>query len=241
MIKLLTILCLTGLEATIDGPTKAKVGELVVLTAKADGAQKYIWALPGNDSSFYQADGGARCIFATPTPGKYMFVLAVAKAGDTGVAELTLATHTVVIGYNPQPPLPDPLPPKPPTPPDPTPPEPPKPTPPPDLPAGKYGLAKISYDAAMKLPASVRTRAPQLAEAQDGAAAAAAALSGPNEILNAWREANNAVVDKNDWANWGQTCSDVLKQLYSTQKLKTPSDFKTAFTEIGLGLKAIKQ
>lgn len=130
-------------KAVVDGPKEANPGDLVVLDATDSVGTVYAWTLLQNRVCL-PVDGGKRCVFASGTPGVYVFVLSVAGQDSAGKVAIDVAKHSVQIGDNPGPgPTPDP------NPPDPGP----DPTPEPDL----TGTAKVVYDAAMLIDSSQRT------------------------------------------------------------------------------------
>jgi hypothetical protein len=97
-----------SLDVKIEGPTEAAPGDLVVLTAKADGAKNYSWMLANSDKTYLPVEGGLRAIFSSGLkPGEkaatYIFVLA---ASD----ESSLGTHKHVLTIKYPGPSPDPEP-----------------------------------------------------------------------------------------------------------------------------------
>ena len=119
-------------RAIISGPEEVHVGDLVVLTiGEGTVADSFFWTLAGSTKTFYSADKGATCIFASGTPGDYHFVLSVSKISGTDGSTVDAAEFVVkIIGNVPD--VPDPVVPDPVVP-DPDKPDPPKPKPEPTL------------------------------------------------------------------------------------------------------------
>jgi hypothetical protein len=132
-------------DVGIDGPETARAGDLVILSARVDGAESFAWLLANSDKSYLPVEGGRRLVFASGTPGPYVFVLAVSVLNDPADAVQTrIVKHVVTIeGGQPPNPNPDPDGPDPePDNPDPDEPEP-EPGPGPDL----SPLAGRAFDA----------------------------------------------------------------------------------------------
>lgn len=137
-----------------------------------------------------------------------------------------------------------------PTPPTPTPPGPgPAPTPAPDLPDGKFGLAKTVYSLVNEAaPADTRVAgAHAMATAMRGIASSIAAgvLKKPEDVLKTTTNSNrlamtNVGVDYNTWNAYSSKLETVLFDLYETEKLNTLEDYQTAWNEIATGLEAVK-
>lgn len=219
----------SGGKAVIDGPRRATVGDLVVLDASSSGGDAFAWVLVCEDARkrLLAVDGGRRCVFASGTPGKYVFVLAAVTGG-----ELSVTTHTLqVSSAGPSPP------------PEPEPGPGPLPTP---LPDGKYCLAAFARDSASTLvalpPARLRQTAESLANsfASIASAIAAGTLRDASAILTATREANNAALgdDREAWQSWGAGLAKKLQELHEAKRLATANDYKDAWTEIATGLRA---
>lgn len=103
--------------AVITAPTNVAPGDLVILDAtQSDGADFEWLVLP--DKTHLPVEGGRKVVFASGAPGRYTFVLAVAK-GDA----VAITKHELVVGVPPGPVPPGPTPPGP-NPPQPTPPGP---------------------------------------------------------------------------------------------------------------------
>jgi hypothetical protein len=118
------------------------------------------------------------------------------------------------------------------------------PTTPPLLPEGKYGLAQTAFNLALKVDATSRASAAQLAAAYDATAAKikAGTLSGAKNILVALKgESDKALANKTDgWQDWAAGVGDVLFSLAQASKIQNDDDFATAFSEIATGLKGVK-
>lgn len=108
----------SAIDVKIEGPTQAAPGDLIILTAKADGAKHYSWKLANSDKTFLPVEEGKKAVFSSGLlPGQksatYIFVMAASNESELGQG-----IHKIVIGE----PEPEPLPPVPPGPtPDPEP------------------------------------------------------------------------------------------------------------------------
>lgn len=87
-------------KAVITGPKEAAVGDMVVMDASESVGTSRLWlqAVAPMPKSFLPVDSGTRCVFATGTPGRYVFVLVVAGTGANGNALAEMATHTLDVG-----------------------------------------------------------------------------------------------------------------------------------------------
>lgn len=101
----------SALDVKIEGPTHAAPGDLIILTAKADGAKHYSWKLANSDKSFLPVEEGKKAVFSSGLlPGQksatYIFVMAASNESELGQG-----IHKIVIGEKPGPepePNPDP-------------------------------------------------------------------------------------------------------------------------------------
>jgi len=111
-------------RAVITGPKEARPGSLVVLDATESQGLGRLWlmAVSPEETSFLAVEGGKNCIFASPTPGVYVFVLVVSGTNPNGGPAADMATHTVTLTGPRPPPGPDPKPEPKPDPDDPAPP-----------------------------------------------------------------------------------------------------------------------
>lgn len=126
-------------SAVIEGPTKANPGDLVILDGSESIADSRQWLLVNSDKQFLAFEENRKIVFASGTPGDYVFMLAVAQSVDD-VSTISIVKHTVTVG-TPEPPVPPPTPtpgPNPPTPPVP---------PNPDL----SGISKQTYEIVKSL------------------------------------------------------------------------------------------
>ncbi len=96
-------------RAVITGPKESRPGSLVVLDATESEGTGRLWllAVSPEATSFLPVDGGLKCIFASPTPGVYTFVLVVAGTNPNGGPAADMATHSVHL-TGPSPPVPPP-------------------------------------------------------------------------------------------------------------------------------------
>lgn len=102
-------------RAVITGPKESRPGALVVLDATESTGIGRMWllAVSPEPTSFLPVENGLKCIFASPTPGEYVFILVVSGTNANGGPAAAMAQHTVTL-LGPRPP---PDPPKPPIPP----------------------------------------------------------------------------------------------------------------------------
>lgn len=153
--------------------------------------------------------------------GRYRF--AAVAASKTG--EQVRSDFVLVIGT----PTPTPVPPAPPIPPVPPPPE------------GKYGISRISYDAALKV--DNLAEATNLGNAHDTLASkvAAGVHPTPAAILQGWRDSNRGALGGDAaamarWANWGAAVSARIKALNESGQLKSDLQWSEMFFEVADGL-----
>lgn len=100
-------------KAVITGPKDSRPGALVVLDASESTGVGRLWLLAAapEETSFLPVDSGLRCIFASPTPGMYRFVLVVSGTNANGGPAADMATHSVTLrSPDVPPPVPPPLP-----------------------------------------------------------------------------------------------------------------------------------
>jgi hypothetical protein len=106
-LSLLCSLASGQVNAVINGPTEARVGDLVVLSGRDSIGDNAKWVEPTKIQTLLCGDG-KDLAFATGTPGTYLFTLIVADKA----ADIDYATHTVIVRGGPivEPPVPDPTP-----------------------------------------------------------------------------------------------------------------------------------
>lgn len=107
-------------RAVITGPKEAALGDMVCLDASQSEGTSRLWLLAVSPvpKSFMPVDQGLRCVFATGTPGRYVFVLVAAGTNPNGGPAVDMTTHEIQIsGKVPDVPPPPVVPPDPPTPP----------------------------------------------------------------------------------------------------------------------------
>ena len=92
-------------RAVVTGPKESRPGALVVLDATESQGLGRIWllAVSPEPTSFLPVESGLKCIFASPTPGEYVFILVVSGTNPNGGPMADMATHTVVL-VGPRPP-----------------------------------------------------------------------------------------------------------------------------------------
>lgn len=102
-------------KAIVTGPKESSAGDLVILDASESVGTSRLWLLAVSpvQKSFLPVDSGTRCVFATSTAGRYVFVLVVAGTGPNGNALAEMATHTLDVtgAAVPPGPIPNPTPP----------------------------------------------------------------------------------------------------------------------------------
>lgn len=86
-------------KAIIAGPKEARCGALIVLDATASEGIGRLWllAVAPEETSFLPVESGLKCLFASPTPGRYEFVLVVAGVNANGGPAAEMARHTVTL------------------------------------------------------------------------------------------------------------------------------------------------
>lgn len=131
--SLLITTTLADVTAVINGPTEARVGDLVVLSGRDSVGDNLKWVQPQKIQTLLCGDG-KDLAFATGTPGTYSFILIVADKQ----ADIDYVQHVVVVKGGAINPVPDPKP-------EPNPEE---PTP---VPPSLDELAKISQESAARL------------------------------------------------------------------------------------------
>lgn len=221
-----------ALDLVVTGPKESQPGDLVVLSAEnSQGASATTWAVSPMSAvgRMLAVEGGAKVVFATATPGRYVFFLAGCTAdGKT----IRWVAHEVQVGGV-VPPGPQPVPP-----PGPGPaPVPPGPTPPPD----RFGLAAF----VLKQAAGVAD-ADKLANAQKMATACdvvisqigAGVLKTDKEIAAAFQEQLGDVpmMVKLRW----RTALYALADKFDSLKITAPADWMQAFTEVAAGLRQVR-
>lgn len=207
-------------ETSIDGPTKADAGSLVVLRVKSDIAKPtYVWI--AGEFDYEEFEDGAALAFATIKPGVYHFTLVVIDVDAAGKVSKTRRKHRVeVVG----------VPPPGPTPPGPTPP----PVPPTPPTPSEFGLREIALATA-----PTQNREAVGNNYRNVASMAAAGALPTVDAMNAeTKRRNQASVGVNS-AAWGPFATAVQKrlgELYEAGKLTTVADHARAWREVGEAL-----
>lgn len=128
----------------ITAPAQVAPGDLVVLTSSGSVGQARTWSIVGGDPSrFLPVNDDRDAVFASGTPGRYFFTLAVADNTNDALT-ISVAVHELTIGNPPDPVEPDK--------PDPIDPDKPDPQPPADF----DDLADIIRQGAEKIDADSR-------------------------------------------------------------------------------------
>jgi hypothetical protein len=201
----------------------------LVLAVPAIGADAPKLSVTGGKVLVIDAVGLAADTIKEFTPidagdGKWIVILSTASSG-----QLKVYKYPVVVGNSVLPgPGPGPLPP---------------PLPPP-LPQPLDGLAKVSYDAALKVDAVAKVKAGPLADAIEGLCAAVAAgkYKSVEEARSAMpKAAAEALGDMNDkWVEWATVLAKELDRLAAGGKLATLADYRTTWLEVARGLREVK-
>ena len=110
-------------KAVITAPDTGNLGDLIILSSVESEGDVFEWNLVNSDKTYLAMDGN--CVFASGSPGTYIFVLSVADHDDLDGTSVSVAVHKLTLG-NPEPDTPDP-PPSPEPEPQPTPPDRPEP------------------------------------------------------------------------------------------------------------------
>jgi|19_taG_2_1085344.scaffolds.fasta_scaffold01796_15 hypothetical protein len=77
----------------VEGPSRAGVGDLVVISVEKSSAMSFKWLVTPSTDNLLVIDGGKRIVFSSGTKGTFTFIIACGL-GDS----CDLATHTLVIG-----------------------------------------------------------------------------------------------------------------------------------------------
>jgi len=86
-------------EVVIDGPTEAKVGQLVRFDLSKSSGTMFKWKVIPSTTNFESYEGGRKAVFSADAPGEYTFVVACSLNGTVDVK-----THTLKVGTGPAPP-----------------------------------------------------------------------------------------------------------------------------------------
>lgn len=107
---LLSAVALADTKAVISGPSQSACGDMVILDAGGSlDATAFTWRLADSDKTFFVFDSGTKVIFATGTPGRYVFLLGAAGVVN-GQPQVDVAQHVVTVGTPPPAPIPTPVP-----------------------------------------------------------------------------------------------------------------------------------
>lgn len=208
-----------AVAAQVTGPTDAVPGELVVLDAAKSEAQSYAWTVIPETKNHRVFEQGKILVLSSGSESKFVVVLAVAKDG-----QVAQAVHAVVFRAGPHPhPGPAPPPPAPPG---------------PDLPDGRYKLAKWAYDNSAGLP-----KAKDIGQcfAATAAKIAAGVLGDPPSVEKDTRDCNRNLLgepEREQWRGFFAQLKEKLITLDESGELRTLADYQTAWTELAIGLKA---
>lgn len=229
------------LQLRIDAPASHPAGELLVLDVGDTTATRLAWSLIcDNPQARYRlANDGRTLFFATPVPGRYVFVVAASTS-----TQLLLDEVVVTV----EPPPPPPAPPTPPAPPGPSvPPGPPvpPPNPPPSPPPapGRLGLTLGAFQLAKPLAGQYGPLLRELAGNYSSVANQGAA------IATTTIESLRADVTAKNRASAGTNRDGLLQPLFvplgaavadleRSGALRSKADLIDAFNEIAAGLRA---
>lgn len=231
MIIATSVFAQSGVEAVIDGPDgPVPPGTMVVLSAQGSTADALSWQCCNAGLQLLVVEKGTICAFATSKEGVYTIILAAAKTGDDGKAELSTARKEVIVGRSgPNPPGPNPPGPGP----EPNPPE------PDPLPEGKYKLAADALrwtesvedrSLAIDLAAAFEASASQIAA---GTVTTLQQFQSESQRLN--RQALGDSVGL--WKPFFESLQIRLKSLNSAGHMVSLEDHAVAWEEIAIGLR----
>lgn len=79
-------------KLVVEGPTKVKAGDLVVISVEASRAASFEWKVLPSTDNFLVIDEGRRVVFSSGVGGEFIFIVAC-SLGDT----CDLAVHTVTV------------------------------------------------------------------------------------------------------------------------------------------------
>jgi hypothetical protein len=85
-------------KAVITAPETVAPGDLVILSSEGSTGTVFKWDLIGSNKTFLPVESNTKAVFATGTPGKYYFYLAVADTDETSGVSIDTALHTITIG-----------------------------------------------------------------------------------------------------------------------------------------------
>jgi hypothetical protein len=246
-------------QSILGAEKPIQAGELVLLsispppTTPGLVASAYEWAVfDGLSPKRFAEDAQGKVFFGAGKRAKKFLVVVAAthlleadKDGKKTFKAKTALLHATVTVEDDEPappPGPGPV-----TPPQPSPPAPaPAPTPGPDptFADGKFGLAKFSYDAAKKVPAEGKAKAPALAASFKATATKirAGQLKGVKAILEATAKSNNDALGDGvqSWEGWSDEFQNKLIALYEGGKFSSDLDWSVAFEETASGLEKVK-
>lgn len=217
---------------SVDGPQTAKAGQLVRLDALVDQEAAVLWHLVGaNTDCWDTANGGATVFFASPTPGRYVFLAVVACQGTGTTPEIRSLEHVVTITG----PVPSP---------GPSPGPNPAPTPPPApvWPVTKYGVAPVVYAGVSTLPEAEKPKAAAVAEnyAVVSSQIAAGTIRDFETAIATVRRRNEGKLDPNRDSHvraWGNPLAQQIGTLKTAGKLATPDDWRAVMDEAAAALR----
>lgn len=223
-------------KAVISGPTGGVPGDIILLDASGSTGDYFKWAvsreLPdGRQTLVVVSESGKKVVIAS-LPGQHEIWLAV---GNKDGVDLLKYVVTISGGPSPRPDVVIP-----------------EPVPGPQFPDSRLGVSKKIFEAA-KLVSGASGEASGLARSFRGVVAqiSARTLTGKSQIMEALKVANNQVLNTPDkWERWGRLVKSteaeaavipkVLSGLAADGKLSSDDDFKVVFSEIAVGLEAVK-
>lgn len=204
------------------------------VAASAANAKTLVWVLPAGLRIDTRKLSDGKSLYVTGAPGTYtLYEVAVDDKGTSQQFE-----RTVIVKADAPTPPPNPTPPSPvPVPPVPVPPAPPSPPGP-----GKYGVAPLVFEMAMRLPQDAKVKSAAVAAAFRSLASAIGAGGVPLlSIASETRRQLDAVYgsDAKVRSAWLAIETAAIAKLKPQIKLNA-ADIASAYSEIGDGLAAVK-
>lgn len=241
IVALLTVCGLAAADVTLDGPAsipRDSFGEWRLTGDRVDQSS-FLWNIePIQENgaptvrahaSRFSADQDS--LLFVGGPGKYRFRVIVVGPSGNDRRPFSMQQIERIVEVVDSDPLPPPLPPD------------------RQLPVGKYGLIRSSYQSVIdNVPADARSSAKDLAQSfrtmveTIKSMQAAGAPVVPVQVLAQARTQNGAALGANrdKWIEWAKKLEVQLKALNAEGKLLTADSYKEVFTEIATGLEAVK-
>lgn len=211
-------------KAVITGPKEASLGDLIVLDGSRSEGLAFEWILTNSDKTYLAVDNNQKLVFASGTPGKYIFVLVVGGQDNNQKLVVNMVKHEVVIGGNvpvtPDVPVVTPI----------------------TLPPGRFHISTDVYNWARAV--GDKTVALKLAKNFESIAAqiSAGTLTDSQQIVIATSNTNKETINSNSsnydkWKNEFFIPLNTKLNALSETSLKNADDHVACWNEIALGLK----